>query len=140
MAGELGIQAAYRTRTFGSSFEPSVHADTVVTFDGSGIREEGPARSRLNLVEPALLARMALAVGAYQLIFETGLHLGNATDVSYLLLVLGGGALGGGATWLLSGLLLRAVARRSPTVALYLSWGLLLCMLAGFVIWAAWRG
>ena len=202
--GELVVQATYRTKAFGTSFEPSVHANTTVTFDDSGIREEAETRtrqwdwdalqrihvsvdelilqfvgwdmvllptslwssldervafiaalqarrpqsdigkasapaseteSRLKLVEPMLLARIASAVGAYQFIFESGLRLGNVGDHTNLLIVLGCGALGAGATWLISGRMLQAIAKRSPAAALYMSWSLLLFLLTGFVIW-----
>jgi hypothetical protein len=41
-----------------------------------------------------VLARLPLAVGAYQLIFENALRLGNVATLGHLLAVLGGGALG----------------------------------------------
>jgi hypothetical protein len=202
--GELVVQATCRTQVFGTSFEPSVHAETTVIFEDSGIREKSATRtrqwdwdalqrihvsteelviqlvgwdmvllptslwssldaraafiavlqarrpqseihqasappseteSRHKLTEPMVLARVALAVGAYQLIFENALRLGDVANLSHLLAVLGCGALGGGATWLLSGWMLQAIAKRSATTALYTSWSLLVFLLTGFVIW-----
>lgn len=202
--GELAVQAGFRTVAFGHSFEPKVHAETLVTFDETGVREEGKIRARswpwaalrrvhvageemviefagwdmvvlpadlwpspgdraafvtllkerapqaavaevaaspeergqrLRLTEPMMLARLALAVLAYQLIVEAGLRLGAFGAAGQTLLWLGGGVMGGAAIWFLSGWALRAIARRSAAAALYLSWGVLALLVTAFALW-----
>jgi len=87
------------------------------------------------LVEPVLLARIAVTVAAFQAIFEPLVSRASVDDRSSVLLALAAGLLGAALAWLASGRAFRWLVARSPSWAMRTAWTLLSLLAAMFVVW-----
>lgn len=92
------------------------------------------AVTQLKLTEPVLLARIALSVAVFQLIFESFIP-PAPPQASGPLLALVAAALGGTITWWGSGRAFGWLAERSAKQALAAAWGIFALFAIAFALW-----
>ncbi len=95
----------------------------------------GEAVARVKLAEPILMARIALAVAVFQLIFEAQLSLGPEPGSSAIFIGLAAAIIGGAIAWWASDVVFRKLAEQSPSRALAAAWGLFAFLAAAFALW-----
>jgi hypothetical protein len=101
------------------------------------------ADARLRLIEPVLLARIALAAAAAHLILEAQLPFPAGPDRSAAFAGAGLALLGAAIMWWVSGKAFERLAARSAAAALRTAWALFLLLAAAFNLWffgQLWRG
>lgn len=97
------------------------------------------ATALVQSIEPILLARIALAVATFQLLFEAGLAFASSSGVGHVLLALALAAFGGAIAWVASGRAFRWLAARSPSRAIALAWTIFGLLAALFALWILGR-
>lgn len=105
----------------------------------TAIPSEREATAGVVLIEPVLLARIALSVAAYQLVFEGRVRAGTSLDPNGLYVTTALALVAAGLLWWISGAAFRALARRSVLAALRIARILLLLLTAVFVLWILGR-
>ncbi len=92
-------------------------------------------RAAVTLVEPVLLARIALSLAAFQLILEVLISFDFTRDpalrIAGVIILLAGAA----ATWVASGRAFRWFSSRSPEKTIWAAWGVFTLVAAIFFAW-----